>query len=526
MGDDKEDKHDLTLLTDIGEFLHELDSEVDSQLDHAPGSGLEEEDNEEPMEFNEFKVPTPGDEKKESDGDDSDDSLSFGDDSDGASFGEEEGFGEDSSEGFSDETTNFSDDTEEDSENDFSVSEGPGGDFDNSGFEEKSTFGNDANSESKEEPEESEEPEEEDLENAFSNDENDLSEDLVAKNEQAPSFDSEDDFNLKEEEENEGPKIIPLEVQKDKFGAHQEAQDIAPPSFSSESAEGGNISSPPENFSDVKDFATRMSYGVVAAGGNPPFSLILKNIKFKEDADDILRILKEHGLATDLNEEDYQKGLDTGSVIISQVSEYAAIILAHKFRRFDLDILVGLSEEIHPSNSYDNVERGLVSKSNLGQNKSETMEIENTLVDLNSIIVATTPNLENYEIHRYIGIVTEHKLISEEELEHLHQDELSGQEATGFREERIPMDLRNKLNEGLDYSLGLVEIYSQLSEKLKVQAHKLKGNAIVGVNFQLTPLLKSSSNREKGPEYTYKITCSGNVVFVSSGRTRSNEVTP
>ncbi|MDH5580498.1 MAG: hypothetical protein OEY33_01200, partial [Bdellovibrionales bacterium] len=61
MGDEKDDKYDLTSLTELGEFLHELDPEVDSQLEHGAGDqpAHEEEDEVAENEFNEFRAPMP-----------------------------------------------------------------------------------------------------------------------------------------------------------------------------------------------------------------------------------------------------------------------------------------------------------------------------------------------------------------------------------------------------------------------------------------------------------------------------------
>jgi uncharacterized protein YbjQ (UPF0145 family) len=62
-----------------------------------------------------------------------------------------------------------------------------------------------------------------------------------------------------------------------------------------------------------------------------------------------------------------------------------------------------------------------------------------------------------------------------------------------------------------NYSLGLNEIYQELSIELKNQAFKLEANAVVGINFALTPMIDSGS--AKG-NTTYKITCSGNAVWI------------
>jgi hypothetical protein len=111
-------------------------------------------------------------------------------------------------------------------------------------------------------------------------------------------------------------------------------------------------------FEEVKNFAQNFSYGQTQVGGNPPFSLIIRNLKYSEEAQDLLIILRELGIVTDQNTENAAKSLELGSMLIPQISEYSAIILAHKLRRFDCDIEVGLSDEVHPPKSGDSNPRG------------------------------------------------------------------------------------------------------------------------------------------------------------------------
>ena len=119
-----------------------------------------------------------------------------------------------------------------------------------------------------------------------------------------------------------------------------QADDISP-SYSTVSEISSNFQEP-EKFDEVKTFAHTFSYGQVSVGGNPPFSIIVRNIKYKEDAESILSLLKEFGVVTDKNLNETKLALDIGSLLIPQISEYAAIVLSHKFRRFDCDIEFGI----------------------------------------------------------------------------------------------------------------------------------------------------------------------------------------
>ncbi len=224
-----------------------------------------------------------------------------------------------------------------------------------------------------------------------------------------------------------------------------------------------------EKFEEVKEFGKNISTTTAAVPGNPPFSIVIKEIKFNEDADDILAALKEYGIATASNESIFKQGLSTGSILITQLAESTAILLVHKFRQYDLEIEMGLSEEIRPYKTREKV--GLVSRKNLGQNKSENVDLHVAIESSNEIPISTTPTLENFIINRYIGIVSEHSIMNDSEID------------------KTPWE----------------EKYAFLANQLKSKALKLRGNAIVGITFQLTPL--------DPPQY--KLSCTGNVVWVS-----------
>jgi uncharacterized protein YbjQ (UPF0145 family) len=226
---------------------------------------------------------------------------------------------------------------------------------------------------------------------------------------------------------------------------------------------------PLEKFEEVREFGKNISTTTAAIPGNPPFSIVIKSIKFSEDADDILGALKEYGIATSGNENIFKQGLASGSILITQLSESTAILLVHKFRQYDLEIEMGLSEEIRPHKTRE--QKGLVSKINLNQNKTESVDLKFSTESSKDLPISTTPSLENFVINRYIGIVSEHTFIPESEVE------------TSPWEEK----------------------YTFLANQLKSKALKLRGNAIVGVAYQLTPIDPNQ----------FKLTCTGSVVWVS-----------
>lgn len=235
----------------------------------------------------------------------------------------------------------------------------------------------------------------------------------------------------------------------------------------------------PETFEEVKRFAESTSFTGMSAEGNPSFSVLLKNIRYVEDANDILSLLKELGLLSD-SEEQTRSRLMRGHLLVPRISEYAAIFLAHKLRRFDIDLQLGLSDEIHPPKHHEAPEVGLVSKSNLHQNQSHLFSFDQTKLGLSDIIVAATPTLEGHQVLRYLGVASEHKMLEGDIVE----DENSSE---------IPAH------------------YQELALKLKAHALRAQANAVVGLNYQLTPLPSEYGHSAQ----KYRLTCTGNLVWVN-----------
>ncbi len=500
MSDDNPDKKDMTRIEDLSEFLHNDDPEVDRLLSDSDDASFGEEDTE-VSEMNAFPYsssdeeseelpPAPSaelddlddlpdlpgastDEFAEAETEDEDEDNPFGTDSEDAFSGEDNPFessefssGEDDAFATSEDSF-FSEDASEEADE-----ENEAGDF-SFDTDEDSSFESFEESAPEPEPGSYEVDEEED-------EDEDDEEDAEAEFTAAPA-DEED----AKEQESDNEFIETLAV---------EENEVEPPPRPTPAHYPVR-----ENFEDLKKFANSLSYGDVSSPGNPPFSLVIKDIKYKEDAEDILRILREHSLVTDDNEKDFSVGLEQGAVLIGQLSEYSAIYLAHRLRRFDLDISIGLSDEIHPAKSYEREGRGLTTKDQLYQNKKLAQNMDHTPVHPNDIIVATTPTLSGYQIERYIDVITEHVIISDEEL----------RQASGHQE--IPSSVGEEVNSqeelGRDYHIGLSQIYYALMQELKPRAHKLGGNAVLGINFSLVSLAGSE---------TYKITCAGNVAWVNN----------
>lgn len=235
----------------------------------------------------------------------------------------------------------------------------------------------------------------------------------------------------------------------------------------------------PETFEDVKKFAESTSFTGMAVEGNPSFSLLIKNVRYIEDVNDILTLLKELKLLSD-SEEQIKNRLMRGNLLVPRISEFAAIFLAHKLRRFDIDIQVGLSDEIHPPKHQETPETGLVSKFNLYQNQSHHFHFDDPKLEISQIIVAATSSLDGYQVLRYLGVASEHKMLESDVVE----------------------------NEGSD---EVPRHYQELAQKLKAHALKSNANAVVGLNYQLTPI--PSELGISG--HKYRLTCTGNLVWVN-----------
>lgn len=432
-----DNKKDLTRIEDLGEFIHELSSE------------------DEESSFSEDVPDHP-----------QDTDASFGDSSEfsGPSF-------EENSEPSSFESSEFTSvDSFENSE--FTSSEDPfsGGDFSSSGFEENTTFAEETSATFGAEGGPFEETQ--DFGSSFETTKEEKKDEEQPWSSESPFVDIASGPAFLEEEK-EGSEATEKETDalslSETFIPEEPSVSYGPPKeFKT-----------PENFEDIKKFSESSSFTGMATEGNPSFSVLVKNVRYIEDINDILALLKEFNLLVD-SEEQTKARLMRGTLLIPRISEYAAIYVAHKLRRFDVDLLIGPSDEIHPPKHQETPETGIVSKHNLYQNQSHHFHFDDPKLELSQIIVAATPTLEGYQVIRYMGVASEHKMLDS----HLVEDENSSE---------IPPH------------------YHELAQKLKAHALKNNSNAVVGLNYQLTPL---PSELGIGG-HKYRLTCTGNLVWVN-----------
>lgn len=340
---------------------------------------------------------------------------------------------------------------------------------------------------------------------------------------------SEEDSHEKEIEDDHQPKsdfILEEELAPETINSKPEVKktpitEIAPTKIHN---------TPPEEFEEVKNFAKNMSSQNFSSEGNPPFSIILREIKYIEDAQAVAEILLKYKIVLENEQDKTIEDISRGTYLIPRLSEYAAILLCHELRRFDLEILMGLTEELTPPKSYESNDRGSTSKRTILANKKHNISLRNK-PHYEEILTTTLPNFNDYNIAKHIGIASESKIINPESL-HTSEDlesEMLEQVSTSSQEDlkllrlkreninaadsKFGFDVGEIYGQNLSKSkkIGLEHIYAELITNIKTQAKSAGANAIIGINFSISPISLEQFMNE-GPRY--QILCTGNMVWI------------
>lgn len=282
------------------------------------------------------------------------------------------------------------------------------------------------------------------------------------------------------------------------------------------------------NFDDVKDFAQKSQIGDYSVEGNPPFSIILKSIRYYEDLDEILEILIEHKIILADQLESTRSSLELGQYLIPRLGEFAAIMLCHKLRRYDLEIIMGLTEEVNPPKSYSSNDKGMTNKHTIFNNKRFYLKVDESF-EKGHVLTSTLGSVEGHHIRDYIGIVSHAQNYTPEEIQDQSLDENLYQfmskenqarlEALRLKRENIlasqsrliDRDILTAKEAQKHDKLKIDHIYEQLVDELKNKAMAQKANGIVGINFTITPI-SIEQIVEKGPQY--QVLCTGNLVWL------------
>ena len=415
MSDDKKDSDDITRIEDLSDFIHDENDEDISLADEESDNlmDLEKESFGEATSF--MQIPDELDESS----DQLEDEI---------------------------ETENEDDfeDNNEPSDSEFNPEElefAQGEDFDNnSNFEDSNFENNDFE------------------ENSFESDQFETDDSFEQENQ--PEDEVFEDNNIQEDDlkfgsdEQTEEEDIP-NTQEDLVQAQNEhAMQSEPTNVQSITAAPKDYKEP-ETLKDINQFAQNITSSDLSIEGNPPFSVILKSIKYQEDADEILSLLREFKIIKDEHIDDTKKSLNRGQMLIPRLSEYSAITLCHKLRRFDLDISMGLSQEMHSASSYESIDTGLVSKNTVFSNKKLYKNFNSDEIQIDDIQITNMNSFENFIIIENLSVKSKSLFINNEDLEPQTFDE--------------------------NYS----KYQAQLADQLKAEAISLDANALINFNIAL-----------------------------------------
>jgi uncharacterized protein YbjQ (UPF0145 family) len=220
----------------------------------------------------------------------------------------------------------------------------------------------------------------------------------------------------------------------------------------------------------------------------PAFTIQISDIGRQSDAEEIYALLKEWKVITSDNDRFYETSINRGRFIIPRIGEYAAIFLAHRLRRFDVDIKLGLSQQIF-TNETESIDKGTLTKQNIKNNKRESASIRNQSIKEESVIISTLDSLNGHRIVEHLGLVTIQKDIQKDQ-------QLSPAVGDSFGPAPIT---------GVNHDFS--KEFEQLGIQLRPMALKKFGNAVIGIRYQVSPYTMDN-------QLWYKIICTGNVVWL------------
>ncbi len=96
---------------------------------------------------------------------------------------------------------------------------------------------------------------------------------------------------------------------------------------------------------ELKDFGEKIAIGTPKLEGTPPFSLLLKFSVTEQIKDKLLATLEAADLG--LRAQDVELQINSGTLLIPHVSEFAAIQIGQQVREFVDDIEFGLASEVY-----------------------------------------------------------------------------------------------------------------------------------------------------------------------------------
>ncbi|MBP5295813.1 MAG: hypothetical protein J6Y94_00575, partial [Bacteriovoracaceae bacterium] len=231
--------------------------------------------------------------------------------------------------------------------------------------------------------------------------------------------------------------------------------------------------------STMQDFAQAV-FPANASSAAPAYSLKLEDID-PDQHEAIMAIIREAKIYAPADEKLLAQSLANGKLLITQISEYMAVTLAHQLRRLAGKLVWGLAQDIHPSSSYSPEEnRGAVRNSLPGQNTAQSYDVARGGRDLSSIILTTAPQVDGHTIARYLDLITEQAFLRPTQL---------GPQASDLL--KTPEDQALNISE----EIASWDIYHSLCARLRQKALAAQADAIVNLNFTLQPVFLESGER-------------------------------
>lgn len=526
------DKDDITRIEDLSEFLHNEDEEFKSleelagEIPEEPTSSSDEGDD---LPFTQQQTDPTMSLPESSPFDEDDQSF---DSNEEVEVEEEDNFGNEEIEEPSFEENSFPEETFEEEPAEFNADFAEDFETEDSDFDTEDEASGFESTEFQDDFDDATEFETQSFE-SDSDEFEDINEDSIPEIEltDEDDFSNDNDFDSPsiEAPEIDLPEIPEAEVSEVTISAQEE---IGPEELELTEAEPeGKIELPVEiesaqdDLSDLTKVQENLFHGSQAEEGNPPFSIKIENIKYIEDAEAIASILVELQIVQADEKEQLIQSLQTGRYLVSRVSEYVGILLCHKIRRFHLDYEMGLTHEINPPKSYDSDDSGLVSKKTVYRNKKHFLQFSSEL-KITDIIATTLSSVPRYEVLKYGGMITAVKLVNEDNLKinESFENELNQKvpehELTGLTLDRIKSanlqaveslvpDISSFQVNYYQYKKDIEFTYNELIEELKTKALEHELNAVVGIQFQITPVHKNSFH-----DMTYQITATGNLAWI------------
>jgi len=495
-----DDKDDLTRLEDLSEFFHNEEEEFKSLDDMAkdlPDS---------PPDFSDEKtdpnLEVPTEEQEEDFTTSSNDESNF-------EFSEEDapdfdtGFSEEDSPDFD---NNFSDEDTPDFENNFTEEDTPDfeSEFDSENSTEQEDFPVFQTTEGEEEH------------GNFSTD----------ANGQGPDN---DDFDIQTDEDSDFVDQVSDPQSIENVETENIISDEVPVSTSEQQIEKDELIQVPieekENFSDLAASERNLMQGSHAQEGNPPFSIIIENIKYKEDAEKIYATLINYQIIESTEKEEIFQSLERGVYLIPRISEYTAILISHSLRDLNINLKVDHTQKISNPTSYNTDDRGLLSRRSLLNNKKQFFQFNDHL-RIDDIITTNLSSLPQYDVLQYQGLVSclqvvnENQLIIDHKFEEKLQtdtkkgdyDKVNYQRITLSNEQAQKSISHDKINFNVNYyqyKKDIQHTFNELTLELKYKAIENKANAVLGIQFQITPIGKNILD-----SLNYQITATGNLAWI------------